>query len=293
MAKVANISDKANRRILLIVQLAAIGVLAGRAWQHLWWDAPFRSLLWDEGWMRPIVENWFRIPWQSYITSEQTDAFIDGLVGGFGWFYLLCALVAAFARQLPRPFWYLLPASSAALLFLALLYCKERFFSIGQFFEYTLQFLAPYFLFVMLRQRGIRVRLVWCMRLAIALTFTCHGLYAVGYYPRPGSFVDMTLSILPISEEGAHLFLWWAGILDFVMSGFIILAPAKWIKSFLIYAVLWGFATTVARIWAHFYWEFATESLLQWTFEAVYRLPHFLIPLAVLYYVAALDKDPS
>ena len=60
-----------------------------------------------------------------------------------------------------------------------------------------------------------------------------------------------------------------------------IFLPWKWAKLFLGYAVLWGFGTTIARVWANFNWEWLDYVLLQWLHESVMRMPHFLIPLAV------------
>ena len=290
-------SDRTFKTIFLIVQLAAVGVFLGRAWQHLFWDAPFRTLFWEEQWIRPLVEGLFNTSWDNYTTNPNIDHWIDNISKGFGLFYLLCALVALFAKQLPRYFWKLLLIGSAALILLALLYCKERFFSVGQFFEYSLQFLTPYFLYRLLKDGRIDIPLLWTMRIAIALTFTCHGLYAINYYPRPGLFVEMTMNILGVEEAGAHLFLWWAGVLDFVVSAMILLLPGRWLKLALGYAIIWGMATSIARIWANLYSDMLLESLSQWTFEVLYRVPHFLIPLAVFYYFSVRrkmsDSSPS
>ena len=45
------------------------------------------------------------------------------------------------------------------------------------------------------------------LKIAIALTFSAHGLYAIGYYPQPGVFVDMLINILHFSETTAKDFL--------------------------------------------------------------------------------------
>lgn len=282
--KIENLKFKSQPLFTILLRLSAFTVLLGRAWQHLYWDAPFRALLWDEQLLSGIVENFSTMEWETYITSMAVDNAIGNSIKMFGFFYLFVAILTLFIRQLPRFFYHFLLLSSLALISLALLYCKERFFSIGQFFEYTLQFGSPFFLWWWIRQENpitILPRFIWVLKLAIALTFICHGLYAVGYYPIPVQFMEMTMNILGTSEEASKTFLKTAGVLDFVVATGIFL-PWKWSRFLLLYAVLWGFGTTIARVWANFNWEWLDYVLLQWLHESVMRMPHFLIPLVVL-----------
>lgn len=277
-----------KQHLIFLLQLAAFSVFVGRAWQHIVWDAPFRTLLWDEGWMKPIVEGWFHTPWQSYITSEKTDANIQMTIKSMGWFYLLCALMVLTIqlwRRLATIFMYL---GSVSLIILAALYCKERFFSIGQFLEYALQFSSPLFL-VFILKKETSARLLFFMKVAIAFTFICHGLYAVGYYPRPGYFIEMTMNILDIEETLAIKFLNFAGLMDFVI-GVGIFLPFKWSKWFLCYTIFWGFSTTIARVWSYLEFEFFAETARQWVHESVYRIPHFIIPIVLLLSQIMIDK---
>jgi hypothetical protein len=119
------------------------------------------------------------------------------------------------------------------------------------------------------------------MKVAVALTFACHALYALGYYPRPGYYTEMTMNILGLENSGAIQFLLAAGLLDFVVAVGIFM-PAQWSKWILLYAVFWGFATAMARIVGNFYMDFPLDSLHQWAYQAVFRFPHFLVPLLLL-----------
>ncbi len=273
----------------LLIQLATVCVLLGRAWQHWFWDAPFRTVLWEEAWMRQPVSFLLGMTWDEYVSSPRVDNFIQGMIKGFGVFYFVCAVAAIFARKLPEALRWLLPAGSLALMFLAICYMKVSFYSLGQFLEYTLQFSAPVFLFYILKNPGKRSRLILPMKIAIAFTFTCHGLYAVGYYPIPGNFVQMVISILHVGDATAKNFLALAAFMDFLISVLIFL-PGRIGRVALLYAVFWGFMTSIARVWANFYPEFWLESLHQWMPETVYRFPHFLIPAALLYF---LNKEKS
>ncbi len=282
--KIENLKLKSISLFGKILQLSTFTVLIGRAWQHLYWDAPFRALLWDEQLLSGMIEGLTFMEWETYITSMEVDNAIGNSIKVFGFFYLYSAFIALFIHKLPRFLHHFLVLSSLALISLALLYCKERFFSIGQFFEYTLQFGSPFFLWWWFRQKKtiiISTKFILTLKIAIALTFTCHGLYAIGYYPVPVQFMEMTMNILGIDEVLAKTFLMTAGILDFIVAIGIFL-PWKWARFFLLYAVIWGFGTTIARVWANFNWEWLDYVLLQWLHESVMRIPHFLIPLAVL-----------
>lgn len=309
--KIENLKSKSQPLFIITLQLAAFSVFLGRAWQHLYWDAPFRALLWDEVWLSGLVSRFTSMTWETYITSMEVDENIAFSIKVFGVLYLICAIISLFINRLPRFFHHFLVLGAVGLIFLAFLYCKERFFSIGQFFEYTLQFGSPLFLWWWMGRQSTKLKFsqnpsnitpsknfLFILKIAIALTFTCHGLYAIGYYPIPVTFMEMTMTILRINEEAAQTFLYTAGPLDFIISIGIFL-PWKWARFFLLYAVIWGFGTTIARIWAYFDWEWLDYVLLQWLHESVMRMPHFLIPLAVLvagfgnHFIATSVKDKT
>ncbi len=270
-----------DQRILRIVQLAAIGLFLGRGLQHLFWDAPFRTFLWDEAIMSDFVKSWLSMSWEDYVRSPEMDENIQNLIKGFGFFYVLMAILSTFIKKVPKFLTYFLWAGSASLIVLALLYMKNAFFSTGQFFEYSLQFLTPVFLFLIFYQKISKQKLLLFFKIAIAFTFVCHGLYAVGYYPRPFLFVQMSMRTFGLTDAQAAIFLDMAGYLDFVVA-VLIFVPGRIAKWALAYCVFWGFLTTFARIVGNFYPEFWMESLSKWTPESLYRFPHFLIPLAAL-----------
>jgi len=170
--------------------------------------------------------------------------------------------------------------TSGLLVVLALLYCKEKFFHVGQFFEYASQFTTPLFLYMVLFRKINIKYLSIGIKVAIALTFICHGLYAYGYYPRPGNYVDMTLNILPIREPTAHLFLKIMGVLDFVVAAAIFIPKVQ--VPALIYTFIWGGMTALARIVAHIDFDMFWASVNQWIFEVFIRVPHAGLPLIML-----------
>ena len=140
-------SDKSFQRLVLIVQIATVFLFLGRGWQHVFWDAPFRSILWDEQWMSSFVSNVFQLSWEDYITSSDIDYKIQSFIKGVGWFYFLCALMAVIAQKCKRISGVFMILGSISLIFLAALYCKEKFFSIGQFFVINIVCKHNYFKF--------------------------------------------------------------------------------------------------------------------------------------------------
>lgn len=275
----------------ILLRVCAFSVFVGRAWQHLFWDAPYRALAWNEQWLKGVVESLTDLTWQEYVTSPSVDAGINMAVRATGVFYFIAALLCLFAtgrRKLAGIVWLI---GSLLLTILAFLYMKEKFFQVGQFLEYALQIGSPVLLYVWVYKvkdrdkadlnSGIWKKLIFSSKVLIALTFICHGLYAMGYYPRPGFFVDMTINIFGVSEAGAHSLLWWAGLIDMIISVGIFVPPFA--RVCLLYAVIWGLLTAFARIVANFYSDFPWQSLHQYTFETIYRLPHGLIPLFVLF----------
>ncbi|MFA0964303.1 DoxX-like family protein [Roseivirga sp. BDSF3-8] len=273
----------------ILLRICAFSVFIGRAWQHLFWDAPYRAIAWNEGLLKGLVESLTNMTWQEYVTSPHTDAAITLAIRGTGVFYLIAALFCLFAKGKNRIAGILWIIGSGLLAILAFLYMKEKFFQVGQFFEYALQVGSPMLLYYWVYggtdsqkadlSSSFWKKLILSAKILIALTFICHGLYAMGYYPRPGFFVDMTINVFGVSEAVAHRLLWWAGLLDMIISAGIFVPRVA--RVCLLYAVVWGLLTAFARVVANFYADFPWQSLHQYTFETVYRLPHGLIPLFV------------
>ena len=267
--------------IFRLVQWATIFVLLGRAYQHWFWDAPYRSLLWDQELMSPILERFFHVSWTEYAANIRIDQGITLVMKIIGSVFGLGAIVAAFPRFFPKRVWKLWLGLSAWLVFLAFLYYKEQNYQFGQFIEYALQAATPLFFYVLMEKGELNISWGRWMRVATALTFTGHGLYAVGFYPRPGHFTTMAINALNIPVDWANQFLWAAGILDFIAAAWVLLIiPGRGYA--LAYCIFWGFLTSLARPWSNFFPELWAASLHQWLFEFIYRTPHFLIPMAIL-----------
>jgi len=270
-----------SKNILLLLKTSVFLIFIGRAWQHLFWDAPYRSFFWDENLLKPFIEGAFNIPWKDYVTSTKTDDFIQNCIRGNGFLYLLASLCPLTISKNNQK-WLQIPIfiGGISLVLLSILLTKEKFYHIGQFFEHSIQFGLP-FVFLLYFKNPLWKNFVLILKILVAITFFSHGLYAFGFYPVPGKFVDMVIQIFGISEDIAIIFLYIAGIMDFIVAIILLFIP-KVIKYALWYAVAWGLLTAFARVVANFYIAFPWQSIHQNLYETVYRIPHGLTPFLIL-----------
>lgn len=272
-----------QHRFLFLLQTAAFLTLAGYAWLCWTGKSPLSVLYWNEQWLRGAVSSLSGMSWEAYLASPATSRFWSGVEWGMGLALSLAAVSAWIAQAKPRlaaPF--LLSGFLLVLLF-SILYGFDKIFFWVQMPEYALQWGAPLFLAVWLSAKS-QARVVRGLRIVAAVTFAAHGLYALNIAPRPGSFIEMTMSILHVSQSTAGHILTVAGALDWAAALLILLPFPRWQKAALIYMVLWGLLTTLAR-WAayvHFDLPWWPQTLLAWTPEVLIRTPHFLIPLALI-----------
>lgn len=264
---------------LFLLQISTAAVFLGRAYQHIFWEGPYRVLLWDEKWMGPLLKS-VGIQWSSYARNPLVLEVIESFSLFVGLFFLVCVYFSMSEEYHSRRRKYMLILGTFWLLLLASLYSKAKFYHVGQFLEYALQFGSPALLLLYHRKRT-KISYSFLVRLAIALTFICHGLYAFGYYPVPGNFMEMTVHILRVSDETAIWLLRSAGVVDFITAALLFFPHKKYWKIALYWMIPWGFFTALARIVAHWDWYEPLSTLHAWGFEFIYRFPHFLVPLAL------------
>lgn len=267
-----------------ILAIATVCLFLGRGYGYIFYGSPIRALVWDQALFGPVVEGVFGMEWTDFAGSLAVDRTLNGITRTVGLVFWLCAAAALALWRRPgrRRLRYVLYPGSGLLLVHALLDTKEHFFHIAQFFEHGVQVATPLLLVYATGGQGDgrQLRLLRYIRLAVAVTFVAHGLYAVGAYPVPAKFVNMTIGILGCSEPAARTFLLAAGWLDFVAAACLFVP--RWQRPGLIYMVLWGFLTALARVVYGFSWGFPLESLHGYLYQTVFRLPHGLVPLAGL-----------
>lgn len=277
-----------SKTTLLLLKTSAFLVFIGRAYQHLFWDAPFRCLLKDEHLLKPITTHLFGIDWNNYITILGRDANIQTLIKLQGFVYLIMAFVVVFIHSNSKKWMRIvLYIGGFSLVFLSFLLCKEKSYQIPQFFEHSIQFGVVFLLLFYLKNLDDLI-LLFYIKVLIAITFVSHGIYALGvFYPIPSNFVTMVLNTLPIKETLVVNALFVMGVMDVLVALFVFVPKlAKWI---LFYAFIWGTLTALARIVSGLHYEISFQILHQYLFETVYRLSHGLLPLSAYLLVKNLN----
>lgn len=278
MVKLSQLNKQ--EKLILILRVACFFLFMARAWQHLFWDAPFRSILWNEGMLKGFVESYLGMSWTEYTTSPLVDHLIQSSIKAFGFFYLFIAVFSLKVKTVK--YVYFLYFSTLSLFFLAFLSFVEKFFYVGMLIEYSLQFGAPMLLALVLTKK-MSPNLIFLFKILIAGTFLGHGLFALGYYPTPGHFIDMIITVLGTRESEAIILLRIAGGLD------ILTVICLFIPRFSIYALgfasFWGIVTAWARALSHIQVDTFLIDSHQWLFEVFCRFPHGLIPLGVLLFL--------
>ena len=280
-----------QKLIITLLKWTCFFIFLGRAYQFIFWDAPFRSVLWDQELMSPIVEGIFNISWQDYATSLSNDDFIQSCIKINGYYYLLCAVSCLIIK--PNSYsvlHWIIGFGTVLLVILALLQTKSKFYVFAMFFEHAIQFGTPFLLLYYLKHLSFQ-KLINPLKILTALTFLCHGLYALGvFFPLPANFVTMTINILRTSEDTTKHLLFIAAILDFVIV--VGLFIPKISKQVLLYAVFWGFITALARVWSELVYTDFLLVMHQSLYETVFRFSHGLIPLLLYFLIKMQSVKP-
>ena len=266
-----------DENLIRLCRLLVCLTFLGRAWQHLRWDAPVRAILWNQALLKPIITDMLGIPWQHWVGDLAVDAGIQTSIRVMGGIYLICAITAWLVTARRRWAQVILGLGSLLLFFLAFLYYFDQYKRLGQWAEYTLQWSVPLFLILAIRGRLRHPRTLFCLKLAVALTFIGHGMYAAGIYPMPGHFVTMLMNGLHLSENSARALLVGAGYMDFAVALMLFVPHAH--RFAIAYTCFWGFATAAARLVAYYDALQWVAWLDGWLYQCLFRVVHGGIPL--------------
>lgn len=259
-----------------------MSVLIGRAWQHIFWDPPYRTLLWDEHLLKPIVQNIFGIKWGNYVTDISIDHGIQNIIKIIGIILFVIALSCIFIKKAKRVIGILIAVSGVILIILTIAYWKEFFWDVPQFLEMTSQWMSPFIFLSVVHAFDKNINVFRLLNYTLAFTFIGHGLYALGIYPLPGNWVDLVINTFHCNESIATMFIKIFGLLDIIASIFVFTTKLRKIGYY--YMMIWGFLAAFGRLSGNFIPELGILSFLQANFgEFVYRAPQYLLPLMGLY----------
>ena len=281
-------TSKARPLLTWLLRVTCAVMFAGHGWMCWNGQMELHALLQNEPLMSDIVEKFFSMEWGDWVSLQVSDH-IDTAIRVQAWIFFFFATATLMpVRNWTFRFVYLLGAGN--LVFLAWLKYFDAGTGLGHFFEHSSQFCLPLVLYLVVFGKGWRFPAIMTAGIAMALTFAGHGLFAIGLpsgipwldHPRPGNFTEMTMLSLGLeSEVVAGRILLVAGILDLV-AAIMLFLPGRLRMAALGYMVSWGLLTTLARPWSHFDLAFAAEVMTRWLPEALYRVPHFGLPLCLL-----------
>ena len=287
-------------KIPTLLLISAVAVLVGKGLQGLLHDLPLRALMWDEGTFSGIAAT-LGYEWSAWVTSPQVSDTIGLIVKVIGASLLVGGLLLLIpAIRKTRLTIFSLSWNGVLLFALILLATKENFWRFGYFIEHALQLGAPLLLLGMILGKTA-TSLLPTMRVLTALTFTGHGLFAMGYYPVPFHFLLMTMEGLgefylnltgaTLTEQGARSLLYFVGWIDFLAAAMLLVPwgrigiSKRFVFSLysiaLAWIIPWALLTTMARWWSNSGFSSLSNLIYYWGPEVLVRLPHILIPVLI------------
>jgi hypothetical protein len=253
---------------------------------------PLRVLVWDEDLMKPLLAHYFSMSWEDWTLNPAHENEIVAFAKIIGYLFFSGAIASLFLAFLKvfefksSKKQFILTFISKILIFICfinliilyLLYFKDKSYRPTEFLEYALQWGTP---FLLLYSSFFSPKIVYTVvKILCVAVFVSHGLYALGFFTTPVSYISMTINGLYLSESNALLFLKIVGTLDILFSVGIFIP--KVFKISVLYFIVWGFLTTIARLYCNWYSDMWELSMQQYFFEMLVRFPHFLIPSLML-----------
>lgn len=261
---------------------ATVIFLLGRWYQHFYFEGPYRALFLDEKAFKWIHDVFSDQSWLDFVNSPRTDYYILIYTRVLSWVWFLTAFLFAFYKRISNfLLFFFAGLSTVGLFILAFSSYLESGYQWAQGIEHAAQIATPLLCAIYLKGK-VGSTWITAAKVAIALTFLGHGLFALGFFPTPGNFVYMTTQILEISDNQARELLYIAGILDIV--ALVLICVPRLDRYALLYCTIWGFLTALARpaayvLFNHLFWLSMHQSI----FEFAVRLPHFILPLTVFF----------
>ena len=268
------------RSIAKIMLWATVIFLLGRWYQHFYFEGPYRALFLDEKAFKGMYDIFSDQSWLDFVNNPRTDYHILIYTRIVGWIWFLTALYFLFYKRLSNSWLFIFAGlSTLGLLIYAVSSYLESGYQWAQGIEHAAQIAMP-LLCAMCLTGNVGSKWITFAKVAIALTFLGHALFALGYFPVPGNFVYMTTETMGISDNQAREVLFLAGILDIV--ALILLFVPRLDRYAVVYCIIWGFLTALARpaayiLFNHLFWLSTHQTL----FEFAVRIPHFILPLSV------------
>lgn len=267
-----------DQLLTVILRLGTFLCLLGWTWVHFYWEGPYAILIWNEATYN-AAKN-LGIDWEQFVGSGANDGTVQFWLGQIAWLFLLGAVVSWTIWK--ESIYQILPLLVASFLLGVVFFAKylavQR--QLPMLIEHGGQFLMPILLILALKLGPRHPVTLNTAIIAVTLTFAGHGAYALGLWPTPANYFAMTKVILGFDREAATIFLFIAGVMDYLLCVGLLIPKLRRVSA--LYAVAWGLLTALARPVAGMSVDLNFWGADQFIHEAVLRAPHFMIPLYLL-----------
>jgi hypothetical protein len=250
--------------IIRILQITTAILLAGRAWQHFFWDVPYEFLFTE----RLGFTEWFN----------------DQFTASMGWFYLI-GVIFCFTLDNRNSKWaYVFVVYAASLLLLSQMFRASNNCEIPTLFLYTSQFATP-LIYYQLQFTQIPIgRIMGTLKLSLTLTLAAYAWYAFGfYYGQKTAWLQGLNSAFAMEGNTAHYLLYGLAAVE------ILLILVLWVKPIQKVAfagiLFWGFSLMVASTALFFLEHPHWQSGLRSAWELLCLLPNAGLSFAIWSYV--------
>lgn len=296
-----------NKHLLLtrLLRISCFIFLFSRGFLYTFHDSPWRSLLWLEDLMRPLVE-FLGSSWKVY--ANTSDPYILQFENCLGMAMMGTAFCFLFiqpdrtispekdsgikpaGRQRSQQWQRGLIAGAGIFTMMHMLLVflgHNREFNMIP--EYLLQGLTPWIFLALLKYMPENKEDYWkdtsptfnlFLRIAVAACFLGHGLYASGIPYQPATFNRMLSKALSIDFETAAILVKGIGIIDIVLAILVFIKPLE--KVTLGHMAFWGLVTAGSRVVCYVIIPWKLSNINPWLLETTVRIPHGALPLAML-----------
>ena len=195
-----------NKHIVSLLRFAAFFLFFGRGWQHLAYQGPYGTLFTAKYFFGGLCSWILGIPHGELMSDPNFEKYLDWFNDGLSILFFLAALSVLFINKKKSWFKRFVKIGGYLLLFTAFGYFVEKKFVLAQFLEYTAQFATPYLLLMAVKYK-MKSWFLFVAKWSIAITFVCHGLYAIEIYPIPADFINMVINFTGMTNDEAKLIL--------------------------------------------------------------------------------------
>lgn len=256
--------------IIRILRITTAVLLAGRAWQHLFWDAPFEFLLSAKAGFTP----WF-----------------EGQVTGFfGVLYLIGLIFTFMLDSRNSKLGYYFVIQSVLLLFLAHLYRADRSCEWPTFFLYTAQFATPFLYYLLLFTKRPIGRIMNTLKIALTITLFAYSSYAIGWpFGQPSEWLEGIAFYFGMSNIQAQGLFIGLGVLEILLALFLWIKP---LQRFAFVGILfWGGLLMLASVGLFFHEHIHWKAGLRAAWELLCLVPNLALSYVLWSYVTIKKKQ--